>query len=97
MTAFHFFSVRRVVCVLRVLVSAFTIAVFGGAAFGAEEGVEFFERKIRPVLVERCSKCHSATSEKLKGGLHADSREGLLKGGDTRAAKIGRASCRERV
>jgi hypothetical protein len=35
------------------------------------------------VLVEHCYKCHSAESEKLKGGLHVDSREALLKGGDT--------------
>ena len=45
-------------------------------------GVEFFESKIRPVLVETCYKCHSAQSEKLKGGLRLDYRDGLLKGGD---------------
>src|SRR4051794_20944706 len=45
-------------------------------------GNEFFESKIRPVLVERCYSCHSADSEKLKGGLRLDSREGVLKGGD---------------
>jgi hypothetical protein len=54
----------------------------------ATEGTEFFEQKIRPVLVERCYQCHNATSEKLKGGLHLDSREGALKGGDTRAAIV---------
>ena len=52
------------------------------------EGVEFFEQKIRPVLVERCYQCHSATSQKLKGGLHLDSRQGALKGGDTRPAVV---------
>src|SRR5260370_22123029 len=46
------------------------------------EGSEFFEKKIRPVLTERCYQCHSAQSEKLKGGLLLDSRAGLLKGGD---------------
>ena len=54
----------------------------------ASEGAEFFEQKIRPVLAERCYQCHSATSQKLKGGLHLDSREGALKGGDTRSAII---------
>ena len=54
----------------------------------ANAGEEFFEKRVRPVLVERCYKCHSATSEKLKGGLHLDSRAGLLKGGDTRAALV---------
>jgi hypothetical protein len=44
--------------------------------------IEFFEKKIRPLLSERCYKCHSTRSEKLKGGLMLDSRESLLKGGD---------------
>ncbi|HXU76170.1 MAG TPA: DUF1549 domain-containing protein, partial [Methylomirabilota bacterium] len=55
------------------------------AAQGAEPTtgeIEFFEKKIRPLLVERCYKCHSTGSEKLKGGLLLDSREGLMKGGD---------------
>src|SRR5882672_6860674 len=47
------------------------------------EGIEFFEKKIRPVLVDRCYSCHSAEAKKLKGELYADSREGLLKGGET--------------
>src|SRR3954468_7961522 len=45
-------------------------------------GVEYFEKHIRPVLVERCYRCHSKDAEKVKGGLLLDSREGLLKGGD---------------
>jgi len=45
-------------------------------------GVEFFEQRIRPVLVEKCYSCHSAGAKKLKGGLHLDTREGSLKGGD---------------
>src|SRR5580704_2275470 len=44
---------------------------------------EFFEQKIRPVLVDHCYKCHSAESEKIEGGLRLDIREGLLKGGDS--------------
>jgi hypothetical protein len=47
--------------------------------------LEFFETKIRPVLVEQCYACHSAeaaTNKKLRGGLLLDSRAGLLKGGD---------------
>ena len=58
------------------------------AADFAPADLEFFEKRVRPVLVERCYKCHSATSEKLKGGLHLDSRAGLLKGGDTRTAVV---------
>src|SRR4051812_6223145 len=47
------------------------------------EQSEFFEKKIRPILVENCYKCHSHDSEKVKGGLLLDTRDGLLKGGDT--------------
>ena len=46
---------------------------------------EFFERKIRPVLVEYCYECHSAGAKKIKGGLVLDSRAGVIKGGDTGA------------
>src|SRR5438046_5789437 len=46
------------------------------------EGIEYFEKNIRPVLVERCYRCHSKDAEKVKGGLLLDTREGLLKGGE---------------
>ncbi|MDB6154628.1 MAG: hypothetical protein JWL90_3081 [Chthoniobacteraceae bacterium] len=41
---------------------------------------EFFEKQVRPVLAERCYKCHGA--EKQKAELRLDSRAALLKGGD---------------
>jgi hypothetical protein len=47
------------------------------------ETIELFEKRIRPILVESCHQCHSATAEKLKGGLRLDSRAGLLAGGET--------------
>jgi hypothetical protein len=47
----------------------------------SQEGLEFFEKKIRPVLAESCSACHSAQSKKPQGGLMLDSIEGMLKGG----------------
>lgn len=53
------------------------------------EQTAFFEQKIRPVLVESCYQCHSAeaqTNKKLKGSLYLDTREGVLKGGDTSPA-----------
>src|SRR2546425_814194 len=45
------------------------------------DGVEFFEKKIRPVLSQQCYGCHSASSKPLRGGLQLDSRDGLRKGG----------------
>lgn len=48
-----------------------------------QEALEFFEQKIRPVLVERCYSCHSHSGEKLKANLFLDNRAEILKGGDT--------------
>jgi hypothetical protein len=45
------------------------------------EGLEFFEKKIRPALADNCYLCHSAQSKKPQGGLLLDSLEGMLKGG----------------
>jgi hypothetical protein len=50
--------------------------------------VEYFEKKIRPVLVTHCYKCHSAQAAKVKGGLLLDTRDGLLKGGASGPAII---------
>ncbi|MEK0446836.1 MAG: hypothetical protein RLZZ399_2157, partial [Verrucomicrobiota bacterium] len=50
--------------------------------------LDFFEKKIRPVLVESCYECHSADAKKLRGGLFVDTREGLLKGGESGPALL---------
>lgn len=57
-------------------------------AASATPELEDFEKNIRPILVEHCYECHSATSSKLKGGLRVDDRESLLKGGDTGPAIV---------
>ena len=49
---------------------------------------EFFESKIRPVLADNCYKCHSQQAEKVKAGLLLDTREGVLKGGESGAAVV---------
>jgi len=49
----------------------------------APQSPDFFEKNIRPVLIEHCYKCHSAKSEKLKGDLHLDTRQSALQGGKT--------------
>ncbi len=54
----------------------------------ADSGEEFFETKVRPVFVERCYSCHSADAKKLKGALRVDSREALLKGGESETPAI---------
>jgi len=64
-------------------------AVHVGANDPAHGGLEFFENKVRPLLVDHCYSCHSPETEKgAKGGLLLHTREGLLKGGDTGPAII---------
>ncbi|MGN6546475.1 MAG: PSD1 and planctomycete cytochrome C domain-containing protein, partial [Aureliella sp.] len=43
--------------------------------------VEFFEKHIRPVLVEHCYACHSADADNVEGELLLDSRSAMLAGG----------------
>ena len=50
--------------------------------------LEFFESKIRPVLVEQCYKCHSVESGKSKGELQLDSRAAWQAGGESGPAVI---------
>lgn len=69
---------------ISLLLIAWTTADVGKADERA--GREFFEAKIRPVLVKSCYACHSgeaAKASKLKGGLQLDTREGVLKGGES--------------
>ena len=64
------------------LLAIVTVLPLVAAEFSAVD-LEFFEKKIRPVLVEHCYKCHSAESKKLKAGLRLDHRAGVIKGGDS--------------
>ncbi|MCA9117845.1 MAG: DUF1549 domain-containing protein, partial [Planctomycetaceae bacterium] len=58
---------------------------FGSSASAATDpaGLEFFEKKIRPLLVQHCYACHSARSGKSEGGLRLDTPEAILRGGES--------------
>ena len=51
-------------------------------------GIDFFEKRIRPVLVQHCYDCHSADAKALKAGLLLDSRDGWKRGGDSGPAIV---------
>ena len=68
-------SLWVVVLLLALLLLPMTCAADDSAA-----QVDFFEQKIRPVLVAQCYRCHGP--DKRSSGLRVDSREMLLKGGD---------------
>ena len=73
-------------------IASFTLVVMFAIQFSARtavmpqpafspEGLDFFEKKIRPVLSESCYQCHSAKAKRPAGGLLLDSRDAMLKGG----------------
>ena len=68
------------------------LAVVGGglSCQADDDGEEFtlkeFETHIRPILVTKCVKCHG--EHKQEGGLRLDTREALLRGGDSGPAIV---------
>ena len=69
------------------------ILLAAGSGWADEPAVErqrldFFEAKIRPILVKHCYECHAADSKKIRGGLLVDSRQGLLEGGESGPAVV---------
>lgn len=75
---------NRLACLLTIGLCS---AAWNDAARGADrraESIEFFEARIRPVLVEYCYECHNAQQQ--EGGLALDSRDGLRSGGDRQRA-----------
>src|SRR5947209_18431737 len=74
--------------ILAILVAASLATPLARAAEASSAGIDLFEKKIRPVLVSECYRCHSAQAEKLKGGLLLDSRQAMLTGGDSGAASV---------
>src|SRR5215813_6553703 len=85
-------TTESAICELRVAIGAALFStLLSSRIFAADptpSQLQFFENHIRPVLAENCYKCHSQQAEKVKGGLLLDTKEGLLKGGDTGAAIV---------
>src|SRR5207237_6084 len=52
------------------------------------EQAQFFETKIRPILTDRCYKCHSVEQAKSRGGLTLDTRDCWQKGGENGPALV---------
>jgi mono/diheme cytochrome c family protein len=67
---------------------AATLAWSAAAASADDPGVEFFEKRIRPLFAENCNSCHSAAAKKIKGDLRLDSRAAILKGGESGPALV---------
>ncbi|MDD7984521.1 PSD1 and planctomycete cytochrome C domain-containing protein [Lentisphaera marina] len=69
-------------------ISLITAMLISSPLLRANEGIVFFEKKIRPALEKYCYRCHSDKENKVKGGLVLDSKHGLLVGGDSGPAIV---------
>ena len=69
------------------LLSFGTLALALAAPAQQGQGIEFFEKHVRPLLAEQCYACHSAATM-AQGGLQLDSREALLHGGSRGPALV---------
>ena len=70
------------------MASVFLVMVSGPVGLAAGKAItpaqsEFFEKRVRPLLISRCFQCHSGKSKVLKGGLRLDSSQAVLTGGDS--------------
>ncbi|MEX2260945.1 MAG: PSD1 and planctomycete cytochrome C domain-containing protein [Bryobacteraceae bacterium] len=61
------------------------LLLFGRALGAPGDPVEFFEKRVQPILTRQCLSCHGATK---MGGLQLDSRESVLKGGQSGPAVV---------
>ena len=74
------FNGKRFFAVLLIILAAgYRLPAGDGPTKAAQ--LEFFETRIRPILVERCYACHNSTKT-AEASLALDHRAGLLKGGD---------------
>ncbi len=74
------------ICILIFAVIHVSIAVAQSPKTRA--GLELFEKKIRPALIEYCYECHSDDAEDVGGNLLLDSKAGWQAGGETGRAII---------
>ena len=75
-------------------ISAFLIATLLCFSANAQQkkfsaaDIDFFEKKVRPLLVDKCLECHGAKPDNVQGGLRLTSRAEILRGGDTGPAAV---------
>ena len=78
-------NILRYICLLVLACAPLAISPACGEEAPTADDLAFFEAKIRPVLVDKCYKCHGAEEANRKAGLRLDSRAGIQKGGENGA------------
>ena len=67
--------------------------MMSGGMAGAEsefsrEQLDFFESRIRPLLISACSGCHSDNGSRIRAGFEIDTRDAMIRGGDSGAGIV---------
>ncbi len=62
--------------------------VFSNGLIASDGGIVYFEKHIRPLLVQHCYECHSGDPEEAQGGLVLDRKSGWQQGGESGAAIV---------
>ena len=71
------------------LIALATLILHGEGVVGDNaQDVAFFEKRIRPVLIEHCYECHAKDAKSVRGGLLLDSREAMRAGGESGAGVV---------
>lgn len=74
--------------ILAFCLTAPALAQSSKSATPTTEQIEFFEKRIRPILVNHCYECHSQSAKKVQGKLLLDTRAGVEKGGRSGPAVV---------
>ncbi len=73
---------------MRCVLFFISVILIAQRSAAVDSEMEFFEKRIRPLLVEHCQECHGKT--KQKGGLRLDHQMGWQVGGDSGPALVPR-------
>ncbi len=89
LSAFHFRSLVLLIAICHLRLSiAVAAPMSSDDSHASPASIAFFEESIRPLLENRCYKCHSAQATELHANLYLDSRPGWQKGGDSGPAIV---------
>ncbi len=81
------FRLALIVCAATLLAPLVANPLIAADKTRDDAALDFFEKKVRPLLAENCYNCHSANTNS-RGGLRVDDRVGLTEGGNRGPAVV---------
>lgn len=88
MTDFRSLTTLTLVCVSLGVVACASVLADEQTPTPTPEQLQFFEKSVRPLLAKHCYQCHSGKAKRVEAKLLVDTRETLLRGGDSGAAIV---------